>query len=101
MCKRLMIVVGDDPISKQANENATLLMKALIRSTLCTKRVAEEHCLTAEAFEWVLGEIETKFQLAAVSFIVVLFLYLFLDGNICVDLSTCLNSENIISLQKN
>merc|ERR1719239_652979 len=64
LCKRLMIVVGADHISIQANENATLLMKALIRSTLCTKRVAEEHCLTAEAFEWVLGEIETKFQMA-------------------------------------
>ncbi|XP_005100330.1 DNA-directed RNA polymerase II subunit RPB1 [Aplysia californica] len=64
LCSKLIIVVGDDPISHQANENATLLMKALIRSTLCTKRVAEEHCLTAEAFEWVLGEIETKFQQA-------------------------------------
>ncbi|KAK6963030.1 DNA-directed RNA polymerase II subunit RPB1 [Biomphalaria glabrata] len=64
LCRRLVIVVGEDRISYQANENATLLMKALIRSTLCTKRVAEEHCLTSEAFEWVLGEIETKFQQA-------------------------------------
>lgn len=66
LCKKLMIVVGDDPISIQANANATILMKALIRSTLCTKRVAEEHCLTSEAFEWVIGEIETKFQQAMV-----------------------------------
>jgi DNA-directed RNA polymerase II subunit RPB1 len=62
-----VIVVGEDRISLQANENATLLMKTLIRSTLCTKRVAEEHCLTSEAYEWVLGEIETKFQQAMVS----------------------------------
>merc|ERR1719483_936624 len=66
LCKRLIIVVGQDHISYQANENATFLMKALIRSTLCTKRVADEHCLTAEAFEWVLGEIEAKFQQAMV-----------------------------------
>ena len=72
LCKRLMIVVGADHISIQANENATLLMKALIRSTLCTKRVAEEHCLTAEAFEWVLGEIETKFQMAHVCIILIM-----------------------------
>ena len=67
LCKRLIVVVGHDHISYQANENATFLMKALIRSTLCTKRVADEHCLTAEAFEWVLGEIEAKFQQAMVS----------------------------------
>lgn len=66
LCRKLIIVVGEDQISLQANENATLLMKALIRSTLCTKRVAEEHSLTSEAFEWVLGEIETKFQQAMV-----------------------------------
>ncbi|RUS82303.1 hypothetical protein EGW08_009935 [Elysia chlorotica] len=66
LCRRLMIVVGEDPISVQANENATLLMKSLIRSHLCAKRMAEEHHLSSEAFEWVLGEIETKFQQAHV-----------------------------------
>ncbi|KAH9513866.1 DNA-directed RNA polymerase II subunit RPB1 [Bulinus truncatus] len=59
LCHKLSIV-------DQANENDPFLMKALIRSTLCTKRLAEEHCLTSEAFEWVLGEIETKFQQAMV-----------------------------------
>ncbi|CAL1528621.1 unnamed protein product, partial [Lymnaea stagnalis] len=44
LCRKLLIVVGEDKISYQANENATMLMKALIRATLCTKRVAEEHC---------------------------------------------------------
>ena len=32
------------------------------RSTLCSRRVAEEFRLTPESFEWILGEIETKFQ---------------------------------------
>lgn len=67
LCKRLMVVGGEDRISKQANENATLLMKSLIRSTLCSKRVAEEHRLSAEAFEWLIGEVETRFQQAQVS----------------------------------
>ena len=66
LCHRLTIVVGEDRISKQANENATLLMKCLIRSTLCSKRVAEDHRLSEAAFNWLLGEIETRFQQALV-----------------------------------
>ena len=31
------------------------------RSMLCTKMVAENHRLSEEAFEWLLGEIEAKF----------------------------------------
>ncbi len=34
------------------------------RSTLCTKLVAESHRLSEEAFEWLLGEIESKFNQA-------------------------------------
>lgn len=61
---RCVIVRGDDKMSKQANENATALFQCLVRSVLCTKLVAESHKLTEEAFEWLLGEIESKFQLA-------------------------------------
>lgn len=67
LADKLRIVEGEDAISKQANENALLLFKCLLRSTLCSRRVAEEHRLTQEAFEWVLGEIETKFQKCQVS----------------------------------
>ena len=59
---KLVIVPGIDNLSVQANENATLLFKAMLRSTLCTKRVAEEFKLTNEAFEWLLGEIDTRFK---------------------------------------
>ena len=59
---KLIIVPGEDRLSIEANENATLLFKALLRSTLCTKRVAEEFRLSTEAFEWLLGEIEQRFQ---------------------------------------
>ncbi|KAI1289307.1 DNA-directed RNA polymerase II subunit RPB1 [Halotydeus destructor] len=62
LIKRLIIVPGEDRLSVQANENATLLFKSMLRSTLCTKRMAEEHKLSSEAFEWLLGEIDNRFQ---------------------------------------
>lgn len=64
LLKRCIIVVGEDRISIQANENATLLFQCLVRSTLCSKLVSEQYRLTTEAFEWLLGEIETRFQQA-------------------------------------
>ncbi|XP_046374548.1 DNA-directed RNA polymerase II subunit RPB1-like [Haliotis rufescens] len=61
LCRRLIVVAGEDRLSVQANANATILMKILVRATLCAKRVANEFRLSAEAFEWIIGEIETKF----------------------------------------
>ena len=66
LCKRLIVVAGEDRLSIQANANATLLFKCLIRSTLCAKRVTEEFRLSSEAFEWLIGEVESKFQQAQV-----------------------------------
>ncbi|KAB7506534.1 DNA-directed RNA polymerase II subunit RPB1 [Armadillidium nasatum] len=62
--RKCMIVSGEDRISVQANENATLLFHCLVRSTLCTKKVSEEYRLTTEAFNWLMGEIETRFNQA-------------------------------------
>ncbi|XP_018310848.1 DNA-directed RNA polymerase II subunit RPB1 [Mycetomoellerius zeteki] len=67
LLEKCIIVAGDDRLSKQANENATLLFQCLVRSTLCTKCVSEEFRLSSEAFEWLIGEIETRFQQAQVS----------------------------------
>ena len=67
MCKKLVIVNGDDPLSRQAQENATLLFNIHLRSTLCSRRMAEEFRLSGEAFDWLLGEIESKFNQAIVS----------------------------------
>jgi len=64
LLKKCIIVVGTDHLSLQANDNATILFQCLIRSTLCTKIMAEKHRLSEEAFDWLLGEIETKFTLA-------------------------------------
>ncbi|XP_024857963.1 DNA-directed RNA polymerase II subunit RPB1 [Kryptolebias marmoratus] len=62
LSKKLIIVNGDDPLSRQAQENATLLFNIHLRSTLCSKRMTEEFRLSTEAFDWLLGEIETKFS---------------------------------------
>lgn len=64
LSKKLIIVSGNDEISKQAQYNATLLMNILLRSTLCTKKMCTAAKLNTEAFDWLLGEIETRFQQA-------------------------------------
>lgn len=65
-CKKLVIVTGEDRIGKEAQTNATLLMNILIRSFLSSKQVAKYHKLNIEAFEWLLGEIDTRFNQAIV-----------------------------------
>lgn len=67
LSKKLVIVNGDDPLSRQAQENATLLFNIHLRSTLCSKRMTEEFRLSTEAYDWLLGEIETKFNQSIVS----------------------------------
>ncbi|XP_067616718.1 DNA-directed RNA polymerase II subunit RPB1-like [Eurosta solidaginis] len=66
LLKKCVIVAGTDYISQQANDNATFLFQCLVRSTLCSKVVAENYHLTPESFEMLLGEIATRFQLSQV-----------------------------------
>ena len=58
---RLEVVKGTDRLSIEAQKNATLNFFAYIRSTLASKRVLLEHRLSAQAFEWVLGEVKERF----------------------------------------
>lgn len=62
LVKKLTIVPGEDALSVIANENATLLFRTLLRSTLCTKKITEQDRLSSEAFDWLLGEIDSKFH---------------------------------------
>lgn len=64
---KLIIVRGDDALSREAQESATLLMKAHLRSKLAYKRVVNEYTLNKLAFDNVLGDIENRFTRAAVS----------------------------------
>ncbi|KAH9819298.1 hypothetical protein DFH28DRAFT_887179 [Melampsora americana] len=62
LCERIIVVRGDDALSRAAQDNATLLFRILLRSNFATRRVLEEFHLNREAFVWVLGEIEARFN---------------------------------------
>jgi DNA-directed RNA polymerase II subunit RPB1 len=67
LLERMVIVRGDDPISQEAQLNATLLIKAQLRSRLAYKRVAVQNRLNKLAFSHVLGELESRFTRALVN----------------------------------
>lgn len=67
LCDNLVIVGGEDRLSKEAQFNATLLMNILIRSYLNSRRLTEEFKMSEESFDWLVGEIETRFQQAKVA----------------------------------
>ncbi|MED6113234.1 DNA-directed RNA polymerase II subunit rpb1 [Stylosanthes scabra] len=60
--ERLKVVPGDDLLSQEAQKNAILLFDILLCSTFSSKRVLQEYNLSREAFQWLVGEIESRFQ---------------------------------------
>ncbi len=64
LCEKLTIIGGNDKLSVAANKDATTLMQILLRSYLSSKRITEEFKMSEEAFDWLIGEIETRFQQA-------------------------------------
>ncbi|KAG6899798.1 DNA-directed RNA polymerase II subunit rpb1 [Termitomyces sp. T159_Od127] len=62
LCKRLIVVRGEDELSQEGQTNATLNFRMHLRATFATRRVLEKFHLTREAFDWVLGEVESKFN---------------------------------------
>ncbi|OXG19908.1 DNA-directed RNA polymerase II subunit RPB1 [Cryptococcus neoformans Tu259-1] len=67
LADRLLVVRGDDKLSRAAQKNATLVFNMLLRSHLATRRVLEEYHLNREAFDWVIGEVEQIFNKAVVN----------------------------------
>ena len=61
LCKRLVVVPGRDPISKEAQSNAILLYSVHLRGALASKVIAMQHRLSKQAFDWLLDAIEAKF----------------------------------------
>ncbi|KAI5288189.1 DNA-directed RNA polymerase II subunit rpb1, partial [Ascosphaera aggregata] len=61
---RLVIVRGDDIISREAQENATLLFMCQLRSRLAFRRLVVEYSLNKLALQHVLGAIENRFARA-------------------------------------
>ena len=64
---RLVVIRGDDALSREGQHNATLLFKAQVRSRLAFKRLVTESFMNKLAFQHVLGEIENRFCRAIVS----------------------------------
>jgi DNA-directed RNA polymerase II subunit RPB1 len=64
--EELVVVRGNDAISREAQANATLLFQILLRSKLATKRVLRDYRLSKEAFDFVVGCIRSDFRAASV-----------------------------------
>jgi DNA-directed RNA polymerase II subunit RPB1 len=64
LCEKLVVLRGEDMISKEAQHNATMLFKMMVRSTFASKRVLKDWKLTRDAFEFLLGEVESRFNQA-------------------------------------
>ena len=67
LVKQLVVIKGDDKISRESQENATLLLRIHIYSNLASKPVIFKHRLTLQALDWVLGEIKTRFVQTIIS----------------------------------
>ncbi|GAB7355155.1 hypothetical protein MBLNU459_g5725t2 [Dothideomycetes sp. NU459] len=63
----LVVVRGDDPLSREAQYNATILFKALLRSRLAFKRLVKEYSLNTLALDNILGDIQNRFARSLVS----------------------------------
>ncbi len=56
------IKVRRDPLILQARENSTWLFRIYLRSMLNTKSMIQSERLTQHAFDWVIGEIRSRFD---------------------------------------
>jgi DNA-directed RNA polymerase II subunit RPB1 len=62
----LIVVPGEDPLSREAQQNATLLFQIFIRSKLSCKRILKNHRINTQAFTWLIEQIQSNFKGAMV-----------------------------------
>jgi DNA-directed RNA polymerase II subunit RPB1 len=67
MLDTLVVVRGDDPLTIEAQNSATMLFKALLRSRLAFKRLVVDHSLNKLALDNILGDIGNRFLRAQAS----------------------------------
>jgi DNA-directed RNA polymerase II subunit RPB1 len=67
LVKKLVIVRGNDEISKEADASATILFKALVRSRLAFKELVRHHRLNKLAFDHIIGELQSRWDRSFVS----------------------------------
>jgi DNA-directed RNA polymerase II subunit RPB1 len=58
---------GDDRLTEEARVNSTMLFNMLLRSSLSSKRVLKDYKLNRQSFDWLLGEIRSRFNQAVVN----------------------------------
>ncbi|KAK3383031.1 hypothetical protein B0T24DRAFT_31578 [Lasiosphaeria ovina] len=64
---RISVIRGDDHLTQEADYNATILIKAQLRSRLAYKRIAVIEKLNKLAFDHIVGEIESRWARAMVN----------------------------------
>lgn len=64
---RLVVIRGDDELSREAQDSATYLFKCHLRSRLAFKRLVTQNQMTKKALDYILGELEDRFLKAAVA----------------------------------
>jgi DNA-directed RNA polymerase II subunit RPB1 len=62
LCTIPSIKNRDSPLLREANENSTSLMKMYLRQVLSAKHLIFKERLDQSSFEYVLGEVKTKFE---------------------------------------
>ena len=67
LLQRLILVPGADALSREAQSNASLLFRAMLRGHLASKALIATHRLTRAAVNWLLGEIDTRFNVSVVA----------------------------------
>ena len=60
----LVVVKGDDLLSKEAQKNATVLFSILTRTYLASKKILKDYRMSRAAFDYLIGEIKSRFQKA-------------------------------------
>jgi len=64
--KKLILVKGTDTVSVEAQKNASKLFRMIIGYNLASKKVIQKEKLSKKSFDWILGEIESRFYQAIV-----------------------------------
>ena len=64
--EKLILIKGDDELSKEGQDCALTLFNMVLNYSLSTKNIIIKHRLTKKAFEFVCGEILSKFEQAIV-----------------------------------
>jgi DNA-directed RNA polymerase II subunit RPB1 len=67
LLERMVVVQGSDEVSKEADESSTLLFKALLRSRLAYKQLAIHHRINKDAFDHIMGELDSRWSRAMVN----------------------------------